>query len=146
MSQAEKMTPAQAAKHLTIHGRTLRRWASAFSKSLTSSAAKRGAKRYFTGADIGVLIEAQRLLADGRTIPEVADLLPTAENVPPASALVLSVEQGLIVGQTLERTRHLGLVSQDHDQRIQELESALLRLRWERLPFWKKLRTPPPPD
>lgn len=144
MPEADKLNPAQAAHLLDIAPRTLRRWSSAFERSLGESASRKGKKRFYTGPDIEILRMAAGYLAEGKKIAEVAELLPEAELTSTESALILAPEQNIALGQALERTRHLGHVSEDHEQRIKDLEAEINRLRWERLPFWKKLRTPPP--
>jgi DNA-binding transcriptional MerR regulator len=144
MSDPDKLTPKQAANHLGVNPRTLRRWSVAFSKSLSESARKTGRKRGYTSDDISRLEQARDLLAEGKTIKEVAELLPPAEQSSTASALILAPEANIALGQALERTKHLGYVTEDHEDRIKLLESKIKRLRWERLPWWKKIRTPPP--
>ena len=140
----DKLTPAQTAHLLTINPRTLRRWSGKFSAALSITARAKRTKRYYTGSDVEILRQAQGMLAEGKNLKEVAELLPEAEIESTSTALTLSPEQNVVLGEVRERTKHLGHVSQDHDQRIDRLEKELVFLRWKSQPIWKRLTTPPP--
>lgn len=144
MEHAEKLSPAQAAAMLEINPRTLRRWSLAFAESLSKTARRKGQKRFYTSADLTVLYTARDFLSSGLTLAEVAKKLPTVDIESISTALTLPTEINIALGEVRERTRHLDLMTNDHDQRLKDLESELARLKWERLPFWKRLRTAPP--
>ena len=139
-----RLTPAQTAALLTINPRTLRRWSGKFSKALSDTARAKSKKRYYTGSDVEILQTAQVYLSEGKNLKEVAELLPEAEVISTSTALTLSPEQNIVLGEVRERTKHLGHVSQDHGQRIELLEKELAFLRWKSMPFWKRYNTPPP--
>ena len=139
-----KLTPSQTAALLDVTTRTLRRWSKAFGVSLSETARRSGKKRFYQGSDVEVLRTAQDQLREGKSIAEVAASLPQAASGSTESALVLSPEQNIVLGEVRERTRHLDFVSEDHEDRLKRLEAELAYMRWKALPFWKRLTTPPP--
>ncbi|MDP6585549.1 MAG: MerR family transcriptional regulator, partial [Anaerolineales bacterium] len=96
------ITPRQAADILSISTRTLGRWAVAYEKSLSATARRKGRKRFFTGADMNVFQEAAQKMDQGLEIKDISGMLtlvdPNAEAQ--RSAMVLSTEVALVVGQT----------------------------------------------
>lgn len=139
-----RLTPAQTADILEVNPRTLRRWSGKFSKALSDTARAKGKKRYYTGSDVEIPQQAQGMLAEGKKMQEVAELLPDAEVISTSTALTLSPEQNIVLGEVRERTRSLTFTSEDHSQRIELLEKELAFLRWKSLLIWKRFGTPPP--
>ena len=139
-----RLTPSQVASLLGVTTRTLRRWSKAFDRSLSETASRKGQKRFYQGSDVEVLRMAQEQLREGKTIAEVAENLPQAATGSTETALTLSPEQNIVLGEVRERTRHLDFVSDDHEDRLTQLEAELAYMRWKSLPFWKRLGTPPP--
>jgi len=135
---AHLLTPKQAAAQLDISTRTLRRWSIAFSTALSPSAAHKGRRRAYSSQDIDTLRRAQHELAQGRTMAEVAPSLPVVDPEAPATALTLSTEASLALGQALERTSALTETVTDHDDRLEKLEDYL------RLPWYRRIFGSPP--
>jgi len=69
---------------------------------------------------------------------EVAPSLPVVDPEAPATALTLSTEASLALGQALERTSVLTETVTDHDDRLEQLE------RWLREPWYRRLFGRPP--
>lgn len=140
----QKLTPSQTAALLDVTTRTLRRWSKAFAGSLSETASRSGKKRFYQGSDVEVLRIAQEELRQGKTVKEVAASLPKAATGSTETALILSPEQNIVLGEVRERTRHLDFVSEDHEDRLKQLEAELVYMRWKSLPFWKRWSAPPP--
>jgi len=140
----QKLTPSQTAALLDVTTRTLRRWSKAFAGSLSETASRSGKKRFYQGSDVEILRIAQEGLRQGKTSKEVAASLPEAARGSTETALTLSPEQNIVLGEVRERTRHLDFVSEDHEDRLKRLERELAYMRWRSLPWWKRLGTPPP--
>jgi len=139
MQEAHLLSPRQAAAQLDISTRTLRRWSTAFKSSLSPSAGRKGRRRAYSSQDIQTLRQAQQQLAQGRKLVEVAPGLPVVDPDQPGTALLLSPEANLALGQALERTSVLTDSVTDHDDRLAALESYL------RLPWYRRLFGSPPP-
>ena len=135
---AHLLSSKQAAEMLGISTRTLRRWSVAFTASLGPEAARKGRRRAYSSQDIGILRRAQEELAQGRTLAEVAPSLPVVEPEAPSTALTLSPEANLALGQALERTARMSHAVSEHDDRLDRLEA------WARLPWYRRLFGPPP--
>ena len=134
MQEAHLLSPRQAAAQLEISTRTLRRWSTAFGSALGSAARRKGKRRGYTSQDIQTLRLAQQELAQGRTLKQIAPGLPVVDASAPSTALVLSPEANLSLGQALERTSALSVSVTDHDERLADLE-AFFRLPWYRRLF-----------
>ncbi len=135
---AHLLTPKQAAAQLDISTRTLRRWSAAFATALSPSSAHKGRRRAYSSQDIETMRRAQHELAQGRTLAEIAPSLPVVDPEAPATALTLSTEATLALGQALERTSVLTETVSDHDDRLEQLED------WLRLPWYRRFFGPPP--
>lgn len=138
MQEAHLLSPRQAAAQLDVSTRTLRRWSLAFESALSASARRKGKRRAYSSQDIATLRRAQQELARGRTLAEVAPSLPVLEVDAPTTALVLSPEANLALGQALERTSRLSDSVTDHDDRLAALEA------WFREPWYRRLFGSPP--
>ena len=92
-----------------------------------SAARRKGKRRGYTSQDIQTLRLAQQELAQGRTLKQIAPGLPVVDASAPSTALVLSPEANLALGQALERTSTLSVSVTDHDERLADLE-AFFRL------------------
>jgi len=138
MQEAHLLSPRQAAAQLDVSTRTLRRWSLAFESALSPSARRKGQRRAYSSQDIATLRRAQQELAQGRTLAEVAPSLPVLEADVPTTALVLSPEANLALGQALERTSRLSDSVTDHDDRLAALEA------WFREPWYRRLFGRPP--
>ena len=132
-----RLNPGQVAQLLGISTRTLRRWSTAFSNSLSAGARRRGRKRSFDGQDVATLRQASELLDDGLTLAQIAERLPAIEPNQPVTALTLSTEASMALGQALERTARLTDDVSDLDVRVDQLE------RWLALPWWRRIFTRP---
>ena len=102
INTAGLIPPRQAAEILSISTRTLGRWAQAYEKSLSSTARRKNNKRFFTGADMNVLQEAAQKMEEGLEIKDIAGMLSLVDpnKELQRSAMVLSTEVALVVGQT----------------------------------------------
>ena len=89
--------------------------------------AGRASEGLHTSQDIQTLRLAQQELAQGRTLKQIAPGLPVVDASAPSTALVLSPEANLALGQALERTSTLSVSVTDHDERLADLE-AFFRL------------------
>ena len=138
MQEAHLLSPRQAAAQLDVSTRTLRRWSTAFQTALSRSARRKGKRRGYRSQDIATLRRAQQELARGQTLADVAPSLPVLEADVPTTALVLSPEANLALGQALERTSRLSDSVTDHDDRLAALEA------WLREPWWRRLFGRPP--
>jgi len=91
MSEALYYKPKDAAELLDISPATLRRWSELFADALSPDASPEaaGTRRRYTADDLALLRHAQRLLAGGHQIAEVAELLRVAtpaDLAPPEAA------------------------------------------------------------
>ena len=134
-----RLAPAQTAGLLNINPRTLRRWSTAFAASLSEPAKRKGQKRFYAGEDVETLRMAQVELRKGKTIVEVAAILPPAATGTTATALTLAPEQNIVLGEVREKANSLTLRSDDHDQRIVELEIQLRELQLKTRPWYRRL-------
>lgn len=132
------LSPGQVAGILSISTRTLRRWSTAFKAALSSSARRQGRKRAYSSRDVDALRRAQAELDQGRSLAEVARSLSVVDREVPGTALMLSPEQNIALGQALERTARMAESVTDHDQRLADLEA------WTRQPWWRRIFGPPP--
>lgn len=135
---AHLLSPSQAAAQLDISTRTLRRWSVAFAAALSPSAARKDRRRGYSSQDIQTLRRAQQELAQGKTLAEIAPGLPVVDPEQPSTALTLSPEANLALGQALERTARVSETVSDHDERLEKLE------RWLREPWYRRLFGRPP--
>jgi DNA-binding transcriptional MerR regulator len=102
------LTPSQTAEILGVSPRTLARWAIAFEKSLSSTASRRGRKRFFSSYDIQQLQEAVKLIGDGLTIEATAQSLTIVDEKEVATtAMVLTPEVAGQVATVVERTDNM---------------------------------------
>lgn len=128
------------AELLGISTRTVRRWSIAFSKALSPSARRRGRKRAFDGGDVETFQRASGLLDEGLDLEQVAERLPIVSPESRSTALTLSTEASLALGQALERTSRLIDSVDDHDDRLDRLERwARSRRTWDVLPWWRRV-------
>lgn len=138
MTDPKRLTAKQAAEILEVSPRTLRRWAKAFKDQLSEGA--RGRRRSYNGRDIETLRLARELFEQGLASEQIVKQLPIRGKAEETTAVVLSTEQAMIVGELREVARRFGLDLSDHDTRIERTEEELRRFRiWLRLPWWKRL-------
>ena len=80
MSQARYYSPKDTYQALGVSGATLRRWSDLFASALSQDAAPEAEKtrRRYSQDDMAILRYAQKLLADGHQIGEVAEILKVA--------------------------------------------------------------------
>lgn len=135
--ETTRLSPGQCAQLLGISTRTLRRWAAAFTNSLSAGARRRGRKRSFDGQDVATLRQAGELLDGGLTLVQIAERLPAIAADQPVTALTLSTESAMMLGQALERTSRLSDNVSDLDVRLDQLE------QWLALPWWRRIFTKP---
>ena len=81
MSYARYYSPKDTYQALGVSGATLRRWSELFASALSQDAAPEAEKtrRRYSQDDLATLRYAQRLLADGHPIGEVAEILKVAK-------------------------------------------------------------------
>ena len=130
-----RLSPGQCAQLLGISTRSLRRWCVAFTNSLSAGARRRGRKRSFTGQDVATLRQAGELLDAGLTLAQIAERLPAISADQPVTALTLSTEASMALGQVLERTARLSDNMSEIDDRLDRFE------RWLSLPWWRRIFT-----
>jgi len=135
--QPALLTPSQTAELLDIHVRTLRRYCAVLAVALSPTASRKGRKRFFDGGDIEVLQRAQKLMADGRTLAEIANVVAVRPADEETTALTLSPEANQAVGAIMERTRALTDDVENQDDRLKKLEE------WAKQSWWKKLFSSP---
>lgn len=135
--QPALLTPSQTAELLDIHVRTLRRYSTVLRIALSPTASRKGRKRFYDGGDLEVLQRCRRLMADGMTLKEIANVVAVRPADEETTALTLSTEANLALGQVIERARAISDELIDQDDRLRRLES------WAQLPFWKKLFSKP---
>lgn len=139
--EPRSLAPSQTAEVLGVSTRTLRRYSTILSNSLSESSSKRGKKRYYNSQDVETLRRAQRMMRQGMTLKDIAEVLPIQPaNDVPDTAMILSSEQAVMVGAAYEAARRLEEDHKEHDERIAALE------RWSRLPWWKKITSSPESD
>jgi len=136
--EPRSLTPSQCAEVLGVSTRTLRRYSSALSNSLSEPASKRGKKRFYNSQDVETLRRAQKMMRQGMRLADISEVLPIqpAGDVPD-TALIYSPEQNMALGAVIERARTIGESQEEHEERLRALEE------WSRLPFWKKLTSSP---
>ena len=81
MSYARYYSPKDTYQALGVSGATLRRWSELFASALSQDAAPEAEKtrRRYSQDDLATLRYAQKLLADGHPIGEVAEILRVTE-------------------------------------------------------------------
>jgi len=136
--EPRSLTPSQCAELLDISTRTLRRYSSILSNSLSEPASKRGRKRFYSSQDVDTLRRAQKMMRQGMTLSDIAEVLPIqpADDVE-STALTLSPETNQVIGGLVEVTRQEREKNQDQDERLDRLEE------WAKQLWWKKLTTKP---
>ena len=150
-------TPGQVSDMLDVPSSTLRRYVKQFAAHLSETATKKRGRR-FTERDVATLARARELLQQGRKPPEVNELLPVLGKEDPeaqpdaALALVPSISAALTEALDLAHSLRAevgdlaGQVEQvAQDQGATREELAELR-KWLRLPWYRRLRTPPPSE
>ncbi len=135
---AHLLSSKQAAGLLEISTRTLRRWSVAFAGSLSEGARRKGRRRAYSSQDVDTFRKAQAMLGQALTIEQVAARLPIIQPGEPTTALTLSPEANLALGQALERTARVSETVSDHDDRLKRLED------WLRLPWYRRMFGRPP--
>jgi len=136
--EPRSLTPSQTAEVLGVSTRTLRRYSSILSNSLSEPASKRGQKRFYNSQDVETLRRAQRMMRGGMTLKNISEVLPIqpAGDVPD-SALMVGTETAMIVGANQERVQIIFEEITEHDDRLKRLED------WSKLPWWKKITSSP---
>jgi len=140
--EPRSLTPSQCAELIDVSTRTLRRYSSMLSNSLSEPASKRGRKRFYSSQDVDTLRRAQKMMRQGMTLKDIAEVLPIQPaNDVEQTALTLSPEANLALGGVIERQRQEGEenreINQNQDERLDRLEE------WAKQSWWKKLFSSP---
>ena len=136
-------TPAQVAAQLSISPQTLRRWSALWASALSASAAPGpGQRRAYTDGDLAILRHAQRMIAGGQSVADIAAALPTIapmDDTPPASAVAT------IPDNTQERFVSALTIIADQKADIARLQSDLAALTDRLQSLEQAAQRPQPP-
>jgi len=136
--EPRSLTPSQTAEMLEVSTRTLRRYSSILSNSLSEPASKRGQKRFYNSQDVATLQRAQKMMRQGMTLADIAEVLPIQPaNDVPDTAMIYTPEMNMALGAVMQKQSTISEEQEKHDRRIRALEE------WSKLPFWKKLTSSP---
>ena len=145
LMEARKLTPGQTAELLGISTRTLRRWSTAFTTSLSEGARRKNRKRSYTGQDVETLRRAAELLNGGLTLKQAAERLPVVSPDKQTSAVMIAPEDQIMLGRVMERTSMLTDTVTDHDERLDRIERRSRQLEeWAAGPWWRRMFGKPP--
>lgn len=135
--EPRSLTPSQCAEVLDISTRTLRRYSSILSNSLSETASKRGRKRFYSSSDVDTLRRAQKMMRQGMTLKDISEVLPIQPaNDVEATALTLSPEANQVIGGLVERARQIGEEVESQDERLRKIEEFMKLPWWQRI--WKR--------
>lgn len=80
-------------------------------------------------------------MSEGLTLEQAAERVPVISADEQTTALTLTTEASMAIGQALERTARLSDTVSDHDDRLDRLEQLLEeRRQWDALPWWRRIR------